>query len=232
MRSSCQSSSPPETSSVPDPSVLNFEGTGEAGICMPMLQNGRESLAVSLEQVKLKKFLFDLKKKLLFEPVNAPFWVISLANGLFPIIIEESAPEFDQQQKQDFELTLRMAFEESPVEDGINHAAEHVLDEMLRSQDQQPILELLGKIAVDDGRPYLASSILRCLGRRRPGTAYWRAEIVREALTSDDLEIRDAAVQAAESWGGLEIRRALQDHKESISWLRAYVDEVVEDLNE
>ena len=43
------------------------------------------------------------------------------------------------------------------------------------------------------------------LGRQTDiGNAAWRAGLVRDALATADIEIRDAAVHAAESWGGAE----------------------------
>ena len=42
--------------------------------------------------------------------------------------------------------------------------------------------------------------------------------------------MRDAAVQAAESWGDLGMREVLSSHTEAVPWLRAYIEDVVEDL--
>lgn len=53
---------------------------------------------------------------------------------------------------------------------------------------------------------------------------------MRAALANNDLEIRDAAVQAAESWTDIEVLEVLQGHSEKVPWLREYVDSVIEDL--
>ena len=106
-----------------------------------------------------------------------------------------------------------MAFEAEPLEDGIDHPAERIIDDALRSVHGRRVLAWFRALSVDVERPGLAASILRCLGRRRPGTSAWRVEIVRSALAADDVEMRDAAVQAAESWGDPgNTRGALEPH--------------------
>ena len=55
---------------------------------------------------------------------------------------------------------------------------------------------------------------------------------MRNALATDDIEIRDAAVHAAEFWGGAKIVDVLMSHNESEPWLRDYIREVVDDLAE
>ena len=55
---------------------------------------------------------------------------------------------------------------------------------------------------------------------------------MRDALALDDVEIRDAAVQAAELWGDREILLVLKSHSEPESWLRDYIFDVIDDLGE
>ena len=138
--------------------------------------------------------------------------------------------EAEHRETRQLEARLRTAFEDTPLEDGINHPAELIIDEVLRSVDRQHVLEWLRTLSVDAGRSNLAASVLRCLGRRRPGTPAWRAGIVQAALAAGDVEMRDAAVQAAESWGGHKVRDILRNHVEETSWLRMYIEDVVEDL--
>ena len=105
-----------------------------------------------------------------------------------------------------------------------------LLGEALQLVDRSLILRCLRELSVDVEHPGLSASVLRCLSRSRPGTAAWRAVVVRGALGAGDVEMRDAAVQAAESWGGAEMRDVLQRHVEGVSWLRAYIQDVVDDL--
>ena len=68
------------------------------------------------------------------------------------------------------------------------------------------------------------------VAKRYLGTSSWRSELVRNALALDDVEIRDAAVQAAELWDDPHILPVLKSHYEPESWLRDYISDVIDDL--
>ena len=125
-----------------------------------------------------------------------------------------------------------MAFDADPLEDGIDHHAERIIDDALRSGGGRRIFAWLRECSLDAGDPGFAANVLRCLGRRRPETSAWRAGVVCSALAANDVEMRDAAVQAAEAWGDPEMLEALERHTEAVSWLRTYIRDVVEDLRE
>lgn len=125
------------------------------------------------------------------------------------------------------EAKLQSAFDAEPVEDGVIHSAEHIIEQALLSGDSQRVCGWLAQMSTNSERPVFAASVLRCIGRQTPGTATWRAEVLRESLASRDVEIRDAAVQAAEQWGDSEVKNVLRGHSEAISWLRDYIDDVL-----
>ena len=137
----------------------------------------------------------------------------------------------ESREEERLAYRLRMAFEIEPFEDGMDHPADQIIENALRSSGSQSILDWLSAFCLDTERPNLASSVLRCLGRQTHiGTDAWRAQLVRNALATDDIEIRDAAVQAAESWGGREVVNVLMLHNEPESWLQEYILEVIDDL--
>ncbi len=128
---------------------------------------------------------------------------------------------------------LYASFEAEPFEDGIDHPAEDIIGDAIRSTDDDRVFDWLYRACFDAEHPTFSASVLRCLGRQmRPGTELWRTELVRRALTMDDVEIRDAALQAAEFWGGLGIRDILKHmvQTEPLQWLRNYMQDVIEDL--
>ena len=128
-------------------------------------------------------------------------------------------------------ISLSSAFEAEPFENGMDHPADQIIENALRSTRDERILEQFGALCLDIEHPSFASSILRCLGRQTDiGNADWRAGLVRDALATDDIEVRDAAVHAAESWGGGEIVDILISHNEPEPWLRDYIREVIDDL--
>ena len=113
------------------------------------------------------------------------------------------------------------------------HPAEEIIEKALRSRESQRVLEWLRDLSLDAAHPSFSAEVLRCLGRQtHPGTASWRTGLVRDALAMDDIEIRDAAVQAAESWGGPEMVNVLMSHYEPEPWLRDCIPEIIDDLRE
>ncbi|MCY3669203.1 MAG: hypothetical protein OXH81_26400 [Gemmatimonadetes bacterium] len=128
---------------------------------------------------------------------------------------------------------LWMAFVADPLEDGMSHPAEEIIGEALRSMEDKPILDWFRTFSLDAERPSFAASVLCCLGRQTlPGTDSWRAELVKAGLDMDDVEIRDAAVQAAESWGDRSLVDVMKAHREAEPWLREYIENVISDLGE
>ena len=128
---------------------------------------------------------------------------------------------------------LHAAFEAESLEDGMHHKAEDIIGQAFQSGEDPRILEWLRDFSLDDTQPSFAASVLRCLGRQEHlGTSSWRSELVRDALALDDVEIRDAAVQAAELWDDREILPVLKSHSEPELWLRNYISDVINALGE
>ncbi len=128
---------------------------------------------------------------------------------------------------------LWMAFAADSLEDGMFHPAEEIIGEALRAAEDKPVLDWFRTFSLDAEQPSFAASVLRCLGRQTPpGTDSWRTELVRDGLSMDDVEIRDAAVQAAESWGDRSLADVMKAHSEAEPWLREYIENVISDLGE
>ncbi|MDE0447231.1 MAG: hypothetical protein OXH96_11205 [Spirochaetaceae bacterium] len=126
---------------------------------------------------------------------------------------------------------LSAAFEAQPVEDGVGHPAEQILERALNTGEQAAVLDVVSALCVDTARPGFSAATLRCLGRlTNPGSSVWRAALVRGALAHSDVEVREAAVQAVESWDGTDLIDLLQVHREGEPWLAEYVREVTQDL--
>ena len=80
----------------------------------------------------------------------------------------------------DFERQLWTAFNAEPLEDGITHPAERIIEEFVRREEDAE--EWLAELAVDDTSPAFAASVLRCLSRVAGiGSTNWRASLVRDA---------------------------------------------------
>lgn len=138
----------------------------------------------------------------------------------------------DNADRERLGSSLWTAFETEALEDGIDHPADEIIEKSLQSGNQS-VLGWLRSLCLDIEEPIFAASVLRCLGRQElPGTDSWRTELVRDGLAANNAEMRDATVQAAESWGGQEILNILESHQEPEQWIQDYIRNVVNDLRE
>lgn len=111
-----------------------------------------------------------------------------------------------------------------PVEDGVTHPAEELLAQFVRSTDRA----FLVKWTFEPRTP--TADVLRLLGRLDSVAKDSRFVLVRRGLESDDLEVRDAAVQASESWSDPQLGELLRAHQEPTAWLADYAARVADDI--
>ena len=199
---------------------------------------GNESLATSVEAESLRMSTMEIMFKL-YQGGNAVRNDAPLNESKFSVLVDPDSAEWRTaepdphlvKKQNKLAISLHSAFEAEPFEDGMDHPADRIIENALRSTRDERILEQFGALCLDIERPSFASSILRCLGRQTNiGSAAWRAGLVRNALATADIEIRDAAVQAAESWGGTEIVDILISHNEPEPWLRDCIPDIIDAL--
>ena len=116
------------------------------------------------------------------------------------------------------------------MEDGYTHPAEADLADMIQNWGRAAVDWLSGAIAEGGWPRSLAAGLLRLLGRHRIFTGAWRLRVIQLALASSDIELRDAGVQAAESWGDPTAVGVLRAHAEPCGWLADYIERVIKDL--
>ena len=131
---------------------------------------------------------------------------------------------------EQLEAALSNAFVAEPLEDGMTHPAEEIIAAAVRGSGEA--LGWLRSFALAATAPAFAASTLRCLSRLDIGAAEWRARLVADVLASGDVQMRDAALQAAEEWGGRCLRDILEAHlaSEPVEWLRQAMREVVQHI--
>lgn len=123
---------------------------------------------------------------------------------------------------------------DEPIEDGVTHPAEGLIEEALCA-DSSDCQNGLSQVLVENypTRPTLCASILRCIGRiDYVRVREWGLGVVDDALQNRDTEVREAAIRALEAWGGPEALDMLRSHKDAEAWLDEYVQQVIVDLSE
>lgn len=142
-----------------------------------------------------------------------------------------SAPQRLDHDWRRFLDQLHASFDAEPLEDGMDHPAEQVITAALESEDRDTALKWISSACLGSESPAFAAATFLCAARHPGiGTATWRAGLVHRGLASDDIELRDAAIQAAELWGDPGLGEILMAHSEPVSWLDEYRRGVIDDL--
>jgi hypothetical protein len=118
------------------------------------------------------------------------------------------------------------ALDEEPIEDGITHRAQHALVEHINEFGTVGFASYVAALFP----AARAASLLRLFGRsEKIGTELHKA-LLAWGLASTSVEVRDAAIQAAENWGDDDLIGLLSRHQEPVVWLGSYAARVVRDL--
>jgi len=125
---------------------------------------------------------------------------------------------------------IEYMLEEYPVRDGVSHPLEITLKQTVASPVGESFKNWLMWL-LENGKIDLFADILKLLGRIDPAEiGDWYLDVVKAALESSSITIRDAAVFAIESWSVLFGDRKslvlLQNHHEETPWLREYIERV------
>ena len=217
--------------------LLDFDSREES---LQFVNASKESLAASPEAASLTRSFVDLALELYVGAYSTGQLNFPFASRALSAVIDISRVR--EHETVDFEPSstvirklfhgLSNSYASDPIEDGVDHPSEVMIEEALNSSENPAVLQLLQRIALNKDKPYFSSSVLRSLCRiSQPGTSSWRRDLIRSALLIDDVQIRDAAIQAAEHWGGSAISKVLSQHEEPVPWLRQYADDVLRDLS-
>ena len=122
---------------------------------------------------------------------------------------------------------------DEPIEDGVAHPAESLIDEALCA-DSSTCQDWLSQVLAEHylTRPSMYASVVRCIGRLdydRVGG--WGMRVVDHALKNTDAEVREAAIRALEAWEGPRALEMLRRHEDAEPWLDEYVQQVIVDLS-
>ena len=105
-----------------------------------------------------------------------------------------------------------------------DHHLEQIIEAGMAGDDPEDALACLGELSEKD------ADLLRCMARIEDlGNAAWRVGVVRRALGSRNLDVRDAALDAAESWMDTRVGEVVAAHRsrEPDEWITEQIDELL-----
>ena len=109
------------------------------------------------------------------------------------------------------------------VESGYDHPSEAYLANHLDVFGEEGLWDAVRR----HDEPARAATWLRILGRSDRLSHRLRAELLVWGLRSSSVDVRDAAVQAAENWSDRRLVGVLRGHVEPVDWLQEYASGVV-----
>ena len=131
------------------------------------------------------------------------------------------------------ESRLHTALESEPFEDGFDHPIDDIIREALNGPHPQETLLVFRSYSLDAYRPAFAAAILQSIGRQDlPGDIAWRTSLVENALMAEEFQIREAALDAADAWGEIELVNVLESHDEPVHWLRVRFHKAINTLRQ
>jgi hypothetical protein len=121
---------------------------------------------------------------------------------------------------------INALIDDDSVNDGYTHPAESMLDEHIEQFGAAGLIEH----AFITASPIRAADLIRLLGRIPEIEVELRRMVVERGLASPHVVVRDAALQAAETWEDDSLVILLRDHRDVIPWLNEYVEKIVRGL--
>ena len=210
--------------------LVNTEGSasGEQGLVSIIL--GRDRMRQEERVVRMSNWEYVIHSGLLDQ-----YWLPRphahpLALGSAFISFDASWSSVVWKSQDEFLHTIYSALETNLLESGIGHPVEETVRNALRSDRRSR--EWIRAAVLESFKDSFAADLLRCVGRVEYGLiGKWGIELAEAALASRSVEIRDASLQALESWGRPSLD-ALRAHlgREQTDWLRAYTAQVIQDL--
>ena len=172
----------------------------------------------------LQRYFFRVSPSLGFKTLRVtPFPVLSTRQ----VIV---AKEDIDNQLRKVENQIFTAFEAEPIEDGYSHSTEVLLEKIIIDFGRHADSWLVSIFSSARWSASMKADLLRLLSRQKPFTEDWRLRVIQIGLSSQNIELRDAAVQAAESWEDPGVIEHLKSHKENCAWLADYISRVLQDL--
>ena len=119
--------------------------------------------------------------------------------------------------------------EKHAVESGVSHSAEAAMSELLSSARSHEICRYLSIASLPSS---IKASLLLLIGRCLAGSMdlLTRRRLVGDAFASDNVEVRDAALQMVEMWQDRGLAPLVVQHVDSVTWLNDYARQIAQNL--
>jgi hypothetical protein len=173
---------------------------------------------------------------LIKEQSRIPELLIKQNSTTAEAVADESADAELLRAQENFRSELMGALRTEHIEDGMPHPSETILQDAFE-RNPETAIQWIQSFFTNSyyKRPAMASAILRLIGRLQYSLVGFTGMLIAvTGLTHQEVNVRDSAVRALESWGGPSSRIALENHvgKEPVPRLARYIKQVIKDLSQ
>ena len=172
-------------------------------------------LAWSSRSVQLRANIRSVERTNRSEPITLP-WDIST-----------------QDFRDQFYYQLSCELELEPVEDGISHAIERVMLELLTRSSRigSDWISTSFQRLLEERKEAAAAGLLQCIGRiKSEALRDIVGSLVSQGLAHSSAQVREAAITVVEQIGDRDLTSLLRRHSDSVPWLNLYAERVLRDL--
>lgn len=143
---------------------------------------------------------------------------------------EAAERALEQQFQARLEAALLSDLRERPLEDGWTHPADETLAKHFEERGSFAPTDLVW--VFERLEAHHRRALVQCLGRLRAAASSPRIlELARRCLEDEDIESRDIAVGALESWGTEGAIALLRAHVEERAWLADSIAQIVREAD-
>ena len=129
------------------------------------------------------------------------------------------------------QVSYELALE--PVEDGISHAIERVMQELLRKSSRvgSDWINTSFQRLIEEKKEAAAAGLLQCIGRIKSNALNDIVSgLVSQGLAHSSAQVREAAISVVEQIGDTDLTSLLRSHSDPVPWLNRYAEQVLRDL--
>lgn len=138
-----------------------------------------------------------------------------------------------QEFKDQFHCQLSYELELEPVEDGISHPVERVMQELLTNSSRigSDWIKTSFQRLVEEKKEVAAAGLLQCIGRiKSEALNDIVGGLVSQGLAHGSAQVREAAISIVEQIADTDLTSLLSRHSDSVPWLNLYAERVLKDL--
>lgn len=136
--------------------------------------------------------------------------------------------------KEHFFFQMLSELELEPVEDGVSHAVERLMQDVLTKSAQLGLQWIKASFhrLIEEEKDSAAAGLLQCIGRiKSQALDSINSELVTRAIGHENAEIREAAISVVEQSEDKNLLAILSEHNDPVPWLARYTKQVLSDLS-